>query len=282
MKKAISILLSFLMTGLMILFCLSFLGQQLILPVMNQEGAPASDELIREEKQMVQKRVAKLADLYGFKAEPVADTIDENILRDLNAQTSLWWNSILKRGRTGDEINWKTDAAEQAIAGNLLSDDPEETEGLAAAGAEAIRASVIRIVLPVRQQIVELGLHKAGKKIDLPNLINFFLGVPWAVLALYALLAGLIALVWSRRSIREAMPYIGGSLGAAVLVMITFAVLYLMTGVEPMIREASESLAFIYQKAVSMTMVRGAILTIIMAAGCILCMAGGSKKDKTA
>ena len=282
MKKTISILLAFLMTGLMLLFCFTFLARELIVPAMDGKGIQTGDELIREEQQLVQKRIAKLADMYGFRAEPVAAVISEEILRDLNDQSALWWKSIMKRGKTGDAIRWKTDDVEQAIGGNLISTDREETEGVAAAGADAIRTSVIRTVLPVRQEILELGLYKAGEKLDLPNLISFFVGIPWAALALYALLAGIIALAWSGRTIRDALPYIGGSLGAAALVMIAAATLYLHIGVQPMIREASESLAFIYQRAASRTMLLAGILTLIMAAGYVLCMIAAAEKDRTA
>ncbi len=282
MKKTISILLAFLMTGLMLLFCFTFLARELIVPAMDGKGIQTGDELIREERQLVQKRVAKLADMYGFRAEPVAAVISEEILQDLNDQSALWWKSIMKRGKTGDAIRWKTDDVEQVIGENLTSTDREETEGVAAAGADAIRTSVIRTVLPVRQEILELGLYKAGEKLDLPNLISFFVGIPWAALALYALLAGIIALVWSGRTIRDALPYIGGSLGAAALVMIAASVLYLHIGVQPMIREASESLAFIYQRAASRTMLLAGILTLIMAAGYVLCMIAAGKKDRTA
>lgn len=282
MKKTISILLAFLMTGLMLLFCFTFLARELIVPAMDGKGIQTGDELIREEQQLVQKRIAKLADMYGFRAEPVAAVISEEILQDLNDQSALWWKSIMKRGKTGDAIRWKTDDVEQAIGGNLISTDREETEGVAAAGADAIRTSVIRTVLPVRQEILELGLYKAGEKLDLPNLISFFVGIPWAALALYALLAGIIALAWSGRTIRDALPYIGDSLGAAALVMIAAATLYLHIGVQPMIREASESLAFIYQRAASRTMLLAGILTLIMAAGYVLCMIAAAEKDRTA
>lgn len=96
------------------------------------------------------------------------------------------------------------------------------------------------------------------------------------------LLAGVIALIWSRQTIRRALPYIGGALGAAALVMIAAAVLYLCADIRPMIREASESLAFMYQKAATQTTVRAGILTAVMAAGGILCLALGGKREMNA
>ena len=70
------------------------------------------------------------------------------------------------------------------------------------------------------------------------SLVAFFMGVPWAVLALCALLAGLIALIQSRR-IRGSLRYIGSAMGAAAIVIVCAAVLYLLAGVQPMIREVS-------------------------------------------
>ena len=136
------------------------------------------------------------------------------------------------------------------------------------------------MVLPMRQQIVELGLQKAGERIDLANVIAFLMGVPWASLALAALLAGLIALTAGR--IRRALPYIGSALGAAALVLICLGGLYLSAGVQQMIREASESLTILYRSAASGTLIRAGVLTAILLAGCVLCLAMSRRNGKTA
>ena len=282
MKKIISILLAFLLTGMLILFCVTLLGRQIIQPGMDEGGAQVRSDIIRDEQQLIQKRIIKLADLYGFRAEPVVALITEDTLRDLNSQVSLWWSSILKKGKTGEEIIWNTDELEQILEANMTAADTEDTENLAVAATDAVRSCVIRTVLPMRQPILEVALSKAGEKLDLPNLIAFFLGTPWAVLAMCALIAGLITLVWSRKTFREALPYIGGALGAAALVMITIAVLYMSSGIHLMIREASESMAMLYRKAASHTMILGGILTAAMAAGCAVCMILSRKKEKSA
>ena len=71
MRKIIAILLAFLLTGALLLFCMSFLGRQALMPAMTEQGAPVSDELIREEQQLIRERVTSLAELHGFQAEPV-------------------------------------------------------------------------------------------------------------------------------------------------------------------------------------------------------------------
>ena len=63
MKKIIAVLLAFMLTGALILFGVSFLGRQIILPAMDEDGAQVSDAVIREEQQLAQERVTKLAGL---------------------------------------------------------------------------------------------------------------------------------------------------------------------------------------------------------------------------
>ncbi len=132
----------------------------------------------------------------------------------------------------------------------------------------------------MRAQTIRLGMQEIGKRVDLPNVISFFLGVPWAALALCALLAGLIALLYSRKG-NGSLLYIGSSLGGAAIVLAALLILYLCAGILPMIREASEGLTIQYQNVASGAMIRAGILTAAMAAGCVLCLAKDRKNGKT-
>ena len=256
----------------------------MILPAMNEKGAQVSDAIIREEHELARQRVKEAAELFGFDAEPVTALIGEETLRELNAQASAWWSSILQDGITGNEISWDT----QAIQKTILSDarissmeDRDEAEILVAEATENIRKSIVRIVLPMRQQTTGLGVQEAAKRIDIQNLVSFFLGVPWAALALCAVLAGLIALFGSR-TFRASLRYTGSAMGAAALVILILAALYMRAGIFPMIREASAALAVQYRSLVSGAMIRTVILAAVLAAGCILCLIGSRKAGKKA
>ena len=284
MKKIIAVFLAFLLTGTLVLFCVSFVGRQAIAPAMSAGGAQVSESVFRKEEQLVRERVTALADLYGFEAEPVISSIGEETLRDLNSQSALWWNTLLQDGETGKEINWNTKAVEQALMADArLSgmEDLDRSEYLASSAAEDIHTSIIRIVLPMRQQTIRLGMRAAGKRIDVPNLVTFFLGVPWAALALCALLAGLIALL-AGRPLAGALQYIGSAFGAAAIVIIALIILYQCAGILPMIREASASLTIQYQSVESGALIRAGILAAVMAAGCVFCLRGNRKNRKTA
>ena len=284
MKKILAVLLAFMLTGTLILFSVSFLGRQIILPAMNEGGAQVSDAVIREEQQLARERVTRLADLYGFDAEPVVSLIGEETLRDLNSQASRWWSTVLQDGTTGESLRWDTRELEQVLASDprlAANKDPERDEYLEVSAAEDVRNSILRMVLPMRVQVIRLGLQEIGKRIDLPNIITFFLEVPWAALALCALLAGLITLLQGKK-FHDAALYIGSAMGGAALVLAALMALYLCAGILPMIREASAGLTIQYRSILSGTMIRAGILTAALAAGCVLCLAPKRKNRESA
>ena len=101
MKKIIAWFFALLLTGSLILFGVCLVGHRVIAPAMGDEGAPVSDSLIREEMDLARERINALADLYGFNPEPVIAAVNEDVLKDLNSQASLWWSSMLRDGKAG-------------------------------------------------------------------------------------------------------------------------------------------------------------------------------------
>ena len=275
MKKIVSVLLAFLLTGALILFCVSFLARQEIRPAMDANGVKPADTVVQGEHQLILERVDQLAEVYHFDAEPVKEWITEDMVRDLSGQALRWWGNILRDGKIGPDLEWDTGHLQEIVSSNrtvATDEDREKADSLWLAGIEDISRNVTRIVLPLRQQIVNLGVQKGGKMVDIPNVIEFLMGVPWAALALCALLAGLIALTESRE-LRRSLRYIGSALGAAAIVMIVITLLFLCAGIYPVVEEVSGSLAIMYQDAVIHTLIRSGILMLAMIVGCALCLA---------
>ena len=272
MKKIFAWFLAFLLTGSLILFCVCLVGRQVIAPAMGDDGAPVSESLIREEKDLARERITTLADLYGFNPEPVIALVNEDVLKDLNSQASLWWSSVLRDGKAGKDLRWDTAELEMILQEDpAAQENPEEAEYYASSVAEEIHKNIVNMVLPMRQLVFSLGLEKAGKRVDLVNIVEFFLGMPWAALALCALFAGLIALA-DGRPFRRALRYIGSAMGAAALVMAVIAVLYLCAGILPMIREASAGLTIQYQSVVTGSLLLTAGIVVVLTAGCVVCL----------
>ena len=283
MKKIIAIPLCFLLAAVLVLFCVSLIGTIVISPAMKKDGAEVSESVNREELELVRERIDTLAGLYGFNAEPVKEFINEETLRSLNWQASRWWSSVVQKGKAGDDLYWDTsDLRELLYEDTLLTADGNWSaiENKIITITQEVRESLIRVVLPMRQSLIRLGLKKIGDRIDLPNVINFFMGVPWAALALCALLAGMIALLESRNIVR-ALPYIGSALGGAALVLAALVVLYLSAGIMPMIREASQSLTIQYRTVETRALITAAVLAVLMTTGCILCLRRRRKDGRT-
>ena len=267
MKKIIAWLLAFLLTGTLVLFSVSFLGQQAVAPSMNENGAPVSGTVIREEQKLLRERMEKMSEVYPMPVDQVTAVVNEDTLKDLNGQAARWVSSILMTGRPSEGISWDTDELERVL-------------DTAQATATDVSKSVLRMVFPVRQQLIEFGLAKARERIDVPNVVEFALGIPWAALAVCALLAGLIALM--HRKIRWSLKYIGAALGATAIVMIALAGLFLSAGIGQMIEAASRSLTVLYRDLLTHTALRAGILTALMIAGCVLCLISSRKDRETA
>ncbi|MBR5960202.1 MAG: hypothetical protein IKZ98_04345 [Clostridia bacterium] len=278
MKKIIAWFLAFLLTGSLILFGVCLVGRQVIAPALGEEGAPVSESLIREEKDLARERIAALSELYGFDPEPVAALVNEDVLKDLNSQASLWWSSVLRDGKAGKDLRWDTTELEKVLAADpAAQENPDEAEYYVSSVAEEIHKSIVNMVLPMRQLVISLGLEKAGKRVDIVNIVEFFVGMPWAALALAALIAGLIALT-DGRTIRRVLGYIGSAMGAAALVLAVIAVLYLCAGILPMIKEASTGLTLQYQSTVTSSLLLTAGIVVVLAAGCVACLLKSREK----
>ena len=280
MKKIIAWILAFLLAGALLLFCGSFLFRQAVIPAMDGDGAPVSAQVISAEKELIREGVTELAELYGFTAEPVIASVDDETLQDLNDQASMWWSSLLADGTPGPELYYDTEELKRILAEDPVLSEGEDADLQAESVSEAVSRCIRRVVLPMRQEVIQLGMKEANERVDLVNIIDFFLGVPWAALAASALLAGLIALLESRR-IRNSMRYIGAALGAAAIVMIVLAGLYLSAGIGQMIGEASKSLTILYNDVLSHTAVYAAVLTAAMIIGSVLCLAMSRRNAET-
>ena len=275
MKKVILWLLAFALTGTLLLTCVCLIGRQVIAPGLQEDGAQVSDTVIREEKELARQRITELADLYGFTAEPVIEFVDEETLRGLHKEASQWYSRILTSGKAGEDVEWNPEGLEEIFAKDpaITALDRDEAESMVINCMAEVRRSMLRMVLPMRQQVIGIGLQMAAKKVDIA-------GTPWALLAVSAFIAGLIALIAGR--IRASLKYIGSALGAAAIVLAALVILYLTAGIQSMIREASAGLTIQYQDVASGSFVLTGVLAAVLLAGCAVCLALGRKYEAKA
>lgn len=274
MKKIITVLLAFLLAGSLALLGGCLTVSAAIAPAMREGGTPMSAGILAREKELIREKVTELGGIYGFDPEPVIGYLDDSALETMNREGALWWNSVLAGGRLSRAPAPEKDGLVNILAadrGLMAGRSKTDREITADETAEAVRKTVSRVMLPIRQEAAGIGLQEAGKRIDIPNVLAFLVDLPWALLALTALLAGLIALVESRK-LRFALPWIGSAMGAALLALLACAVLARQSGIAALIRESSESLMIQAEGLLQGALLRGGLFCAALLAGCVLCL----------
>lgn len=274
MKKAVCWLLVFLLTGTLVLLGFSGVFSLAAAPALREGGTPVPQAVREEEAELIRARVNDLGDIYGFAPESAMKAVTPEILDELNEQAAAWWNAVLTEGRPGAEPEWDlTDLR------NGLREDPALTEGMDTeraeetvyAAADAVGKTVVRTVLPMRQNLMILALTKVGQRIDIPDLIRFGTGVPWAMLAACLLLSGVVALLESRR-LTESLKYLGSAAGAAALVTAATLILIFFAPFSGLIGEASASLQAQYDALLSDAVIRLGAWTASLLILCGVCL----------
>ena len=278
MKKILCWFLALLLAGTLALFGVSYVGAQAVEPGTREGGSVAADSVQEYEMNLIRDKITELAPLYDFKAETAMKYVSPEKVAEMNRQAALWWNTLLVNGQAGEAPVFDTKEMTAAFMADLTPTGSNEEDGAdedaelrAAEAAAAVSESILRIILPLRLPLLGKGLTEAAARVDLGNLIRFLLGIRWAALALCALLAGLIALLESRE-LRMSLKYIGSAMGAAVLVMVGCCVLYVLSGIAPLISGASPSLSAQFGSLMKGAGVRLFIYMGLLIIGCILCL----------
>lgn len=250
MKKAIVLILAFLLTGSLVLLAVSAPFGRVLSSGLRESGAEISGAVTEEEVRLARERAGEIAELYGFDPETIAPLITREQMEELNRQTSLWWHELLSEGKTGNAPVFEPEEMVERIADDLAG-RMEEEEALSLAGEAAvqIRERVTRIALPLRQNVISRGLLEMNQRVDWKGFVDFGTGLPLAAFALCAVLSALIALL--SPSLREGLYALGGALAGAALVVVALWIAARALGLQAMIREASESLALQYTSVVS-------------------------------
>ena len=280
MKKAVNWILAFLLTGTLAFFGISWAFRQAVAPALKDGGTPAPEALREKEMELIRGKVEELGSIYGFDAEWALKMVTPEVLENLNVQSAAWWNTLLTEGVSAEVPQWDTETIREQLSmdDSFIGNDSEEDADRKIMQAEAaIRQAVVRTVLPMRGNLMTLIMMETGKRADLPNLIRFTTGIPFFLLALCFLLAGLIAALESRR-LSGSLKYLGCAMGGGALVTLCALVLGSTLPVSGMIGEASPSLLLQYNALSSGMVLRQSVFSALLLAGCVLCLLAWRRK----
>ncbi len=216
----------------------------------------------------IAEAIAGIGAEYGFDLAAVQEAVTRESVEELNRQTVAWWT------RFGAEGELKEAPAYHAELKNVLEKDQqfigsldEMTVNSTIEQVEArVDAAVRKSAIMIRDELLYGGIRRAGDRINIPKVLELVRKLPGLGGAACLLLAGLIALVLSRK-IQLAGQYIGGALsGCGLLILLTLGLLKAMN-LATFIGEASEALQSQYlhlARILTMESIGGAVFLMIV------------------
>ena len=187
--------------------------------------------------------IASIGAKNGFDPAPVIGAVTRESVEELDRQVVAWWTGFGATGTLEEAPTYHMDLKETlekdaGFIGALEAVTVNSTiEGIESRVDNAVRASAVM----VRDELITGGMKRVEGRINLPRALEILRKLPALGGAASLLMAGLIALILSRK-IQLAGQYIGGALsGCGLLMLLTLGLLKAL-GLGASIGEASAAL----------------------------------------
>lgn len=279
-------ILTWVLAGLMTL-CLTgctlcFFGVRNLTSLEMFERISVDDTVIGQQIARAEEQIGELAREYHFPADLITDTLTREAFVEKNREVAAWMTGLTTTGRSSEAPEWKLPELRGALELN-----PEFREGrgedeissLAMDATEEAEKLLTNTVLPIRSKLAQAGMNWVQRRVHVTSLVRFLSGVPGILLAVSALLAGLIALINLRQPIRWLRVF-GSALGGAAISLLLVMLFTKLINLGGMIREASQVLAGQYDILSVNTALWVGLSALGMAALSLLMLGCYAKKNR--
>ena len=192
----------------------------------------------------IDEEIRALAAEEGFAAEDLLPLIDRAGVEQMDREFIAWWTYFAVTGKLGEEPSYPMEKGVEALQKDeawMAGVNSMMAESRAREIVNRAEKKVIRSGMLFRDFMLKAADRFAGSRINLPRVTRLIRQLPGLCGAAAFLLAGLIALLRSRR-IQTAGQYIGGALSAAGLLALLGLGLIKALNIRGMIAEASAQL----------------------------------------
>lgn len=225
-------------------------------------------ETVDSQMERIAAEITAIGEKDGFDPGPVIAAISRESAEELDRQVVSWWTGFGAEGTLGETPTYHMELKE------ILEKDVKFISSLEAItvnstieGVEAqVDAAVRKTAVMVRDELITGGIKRVEGRINVHQALEILRKLPALGGSASFLLAGLIALILSRK-IQMAGQYIGGALsGCGLLMLLTLGLLKaLKVGVA--IGEASAALQMQYAhlaRIISIGTICSAVLLMIV------------------
>ena len=220
---------------------LSLMGLQVMTSAGLHRRAALAADVVDLQTERIARDVKKLAAEHGFDPEPILAAITRDEVEQMDRDVVDWWTGGMAEGKLGEEPVFDSAGIEKALRADrdyMSGLDPLLAENTLSRVAGDIGDRVRGSAVLFRDMLVEAGARIVGERVNLPQAVALLRKVPLALGLAGLLLAGLIALLMSRR-IGTAGQFIGGALAACGLLAALMLLIMKMLNLRGMIAEAS-------------------------------------------
>ena len=242
-------ILTWVLAGLMTL-CLTggtlcFFGVRNLTSPETLERITVDDTVIGQQIARAEEEIGELAREYHFPAELITDSLTREAFVEKNRKAAAWLTGLMTTGRSSEAPEWKLPELRDALEMNpefRKGRTEDEISSLAMDATEEAEKLLTNTVLPIRSKLAQAGMNWIQRRVHVTSLVRFLSGMPGVLLAVSALLAGLIALINVRQPIRWLRVF-GSALGGAAISLLLVMLFTRLVNLGGMIREASQVLA---------------------------------------
>ncbi len=252
-------------------------GSLLVLRVIASPGLheeiALNETVQRQQEEHLEERIGVLAAMYGFDETPMLEQLTGKSLRELNRQAVNWWTCIAQDGTAGEIPAPDTEALTELLLADegFQAQHPAETlREDAEEAARKIARAFLREALPIRSDLIGPGLQKAQERVDLKDAALLLHRLPLLLALLCGALAGLTALLLSRR-LRDCLRWFGAALGASAVLNAAGLGLWKLLNVRGITEEANLRLAEQMRRLEGSLLPQAAAEILLPAAGAALC-----------
>lgn len=239
-----AVICALVMTACLYLGLISLAGNILLTSPALHERAATAEDVVDLQMSRIQTGFESLAEEYGFDPEDLTKLVDRQTVEELDRKVVRWWTGSIDAGKYSEMPPFTLEGAEDALMADeafIRTVDKMmlhlTVEGIVNKASAIVQSSAVQF----RELLVGIGAKMAGKRMELPQIIALFQSIAPLLLVCALLMAGIIALMLSRR-ITLAFRYIGSGVSGTGLLMILSWALLKALNLRGMVAESSRAL----------------------------------------
>lgn len=243
--RAASALLASLLALCLLVFSFSLIGMQALQSRDLHLRVALEKETVDLQMERLRQHLSGIAEKNGFDPALALDSVSRESVEEYDRQIVTWWTGFTATGEMAEKPLYETGKLADTLGADqqwVQSMDPMMVNNTIDGIRNDVESEVEKSAILFRDLLIRMGVHFASRSINLPQMVEILGKVPLFIGLAGLLIAGVIALLCSRR-LASALWYLGGAVSACGLLDLFMLILIRSANIHGLIAEASAMLA---------------------------------------